>query len=201
MIRAIIFDLGKVLIPFDWQRGYQALAQQSPLKPEEVRLRLKEANIFDPMERGRIEPQEAARRISEVLSLKVSFEKFRELWSTIFLPETIVPEVMLERLRPAYRLLLLSNTDAIHFSWISENYPILHQFNHCVLSFQLNARKPEPAIYREAIRQAGCDAGEIFFTDDRPENVDGAQQVGIDAVQFQSVAQLESELRSRGVTW
>jgi glucose-1-phosphatase len=201
LIRAIILDLGQVLIPFDWQRGYQALARESPFKPEEIRLRLKEAEVFGPMERGLIEPREAARRVSEVLGLKVSFEKFRELWSSIFLPETVVPEEMLERLRPAYRLLLLSNTDAIHFGWILERYPILRHFDHYVLSFELNARKPEPAIYREAIKHAGCEAGEIFFADDRPENVDGARQVGIDAVQFESLPRLGLELRARGVQW
>ena len=199
LIKTVIFDLGKVLIPFDWQRGYQALAQESPYQPEEIRLRLKEMGIFDPMERGRIEPREAARLVGKALDFDVSLERFRELWSSIFLPETIVPESLLEGLRTAHRLLLLSNTDAIHFAWISEKYTILRHFDHCVLSFELDARKPEPAIYREAIARAGCPAGEIFFTDDRPDNVEAARQAGIDAVQFESVPQLEQELKSRGV--
>jgi putative hydrolase of the HAD superfamily len=198
-IKTVIFDLGNVLIPFDWQRGYRALAEVSPFQPEEIRLRLKEMGIFDPMERGRLEPREAARQVGKALGFDVSFERFRELWSSIFLPETIVPESLLEKLRAAHRVLLLSNTDAIHFSWISERYTILRPFDHCVLSFELDARKPEPAIYREAIARAGCPAGKIFFTDDRPANVEGARQAGIDAVQFESVPQLELELKSRGV--
>jgi putative hydrolase of the HAD superfamily len=202
VIQAIVFDLGKVIIPFDWQRGFAAFAEFSPYSPEEVRLRIKETGLFNPFERGRIAPQDLAREIGKALDLDVSLEKFCELWSSIFLPETIVPEDMLSRLRAAgYRLLLLSNTDAIHYRWVMEKYPIMRHFDHCVLSFDLGFRKPEPEIYAETIARAGCEADRIFFTDDLAENVEGARQAGIDAVQFQSVPQLERELHSRGVAW
>ena len=201
MIRAIVFDLGKVLIPFEWQRGYDAFAAASPYPPEEVRLRIKETGLFEGFERGKVEPHEVAERVSEVLGLSVTFDQFRVMWSSIFLPETIVPDGMLERLRRNYRLLLLSNTDSIHFHWVKEKYPILRHFDDFLLSFELGLRKPEPAIYREAISRARSEPGEVFFTDDRLDNVEGALQAGIDAVQFVSLEQLEQDLKSRGVTW
>ena len=201
MIKAVIFDLGKVLIPFDWQRGYRSLAQFSPYPPEEIRSRIKETRLFDLFERGHIEPPELARRMSSALDLNVGFDKFRELWSSIFFPEPSIPDSMLAGLRANYRVLLLSNTDAIHNGWIAEKYPIMQHFDHCVLSFELGCRKPEPEIYREAIARAGCAASDIFFTDDLAENVEGARQAGIDAVQFESREKLEQELRSRGVRW
>ncbi len=199
LIRALVFDLGKVLIPFDWQRGYQAFAAASPYPAEEVRQRIKETGLFDGFERGTVDPQGVAKRISEVLALNVSFEQFQEMWASIFIPETIVPDQMLESLHSRYRLLLLSNTDSIHFDWVRAHYPILRHIDDFVLSFELGVRKPEPAIYHETIRRARCDAREIFFTDDRLDNVEGALQAGIDAVQFESVEQLERELRQRGV--
>jgi putative hydrolase of the HAD superfamily len=61
--------------------------------------------------------------------------------------------------------------------------------------------KPGREIYRRAIAAAGCRPEECFFTDDIPEFVEGARREGIDAVQFQSSAQIEDELRLRGVTW
>ena len=196
-----MFDLGKVLIPFEWQRGYAAFAAASPYPAEEVRLRIKETGLFDGFERGKVEPHEVAERVSKVLGLSVGFDDFRRMWSSIFLPETIVPDGMLERLRCNYRLLLLSNTDSIHFHWVKERYPILRHFDDCVLSFDLGLRKPELAIYQETISRARCEPPEIFFTDDRPDNVEGALLAGIDAVQFLSLDQLEQELKSRGVAW
>ena len=201
MIQALIFDLGKVLIPFEWQRGYDAFASASPFPAEEVRRRIKETGLFEGFERGRVEPREVAARVSELLELNVSFERFQEIWSSIFLPETIIPDQMLERLHARHRILMLSNTDAIHFHWVRARYPILRHFDGFVLSFQVGHRKPEPEIYQEAVMQAGCQPREIFFTDDLADNIEGASRAGIDAVQFVSLAQLEHDLRSRGIQW
>jgi len=202
VIRTIIFDLGKVLIPFDWQRGYQALAAHSPYPPEEIRARIKATDLFESFERGKIQPEEVAEKITELLHLNgLSFAQFREVWSSIFLPETILPDEMLGALHQKHRLLLLSNTDAIHYGWVAEKYPILRHFEGAVLSFEVGSRKPEPAIYQAAIEQAGCAPEEIFFTDDLEVNVEGARRMGIDAVTFQSREQLEQELRARGVRW
>jgi glucose-1-phosphatase len=201
LIRSIIFDLGRVLIPFDWQRGYRAFAELSPYPAEEVRQRIKETGLFDGFERGHAEPAEVARRISEALRINVTLDQFREIWSSIFLPEVLVPDQMLESLHARYRMLLLSNTDAIHFDWVRARYPIFRHFDDFVVSFQVGCRKPEPRIYREAILKAGCEPREIFFTDDLIENVEAALLAGIDATQFTSLAQLEIDLRSRGVEW
>lgn len=202
MIRTIIFDLGQVLIPFDWRRGYQALSRHSPLPPEEIRARIKGERLFDAFERGKIEPEELARRIGALIELDgMEFRQFRELWSSIFLPETVLPEEMLSNLHKSHRLLLLSNTDAIHYGWVAEKYSILRHFDDAVLSFEVGARKPEPEIYEAAIRKAACRPDEIFFIDDIQENVEGARRVGIDAVRFESREQLERELRARDIQW
>jgi HAD superfamily hydrolase (TIGR01509 family) len=59
--------------------------------------------------------------------------------------------------------------------------------------------KPEARIYQHAILLAGVPAAQVFFTDDRLENVEGARAVGIDAVLFTSTEQLRNDLRSRGI--
>ena len=59
--------------------------------------------------------------------------------------------------------------------------------------------KPDPKIFEDAIAHAGCAAAECFFTDDLAPNVEAARTHGIDAVQFESAAQLEGELQARGL--
>ncbi len=201
MIRTIVFDLGKVLIPFDWQRGYEAFARVCPHAPEEVRRRIKDAAVFDAFERGRLTPEDVAARLSQALGLTVSLDEFRDIWGSIFFPETLLPEEMLERLHARYRMLLLSNTDSIHFEFVRQRYPILRHLDEFVLSFDVGMRKPEAGIYRETIARAGCAPGEIFFADDRADNVEGAIACGLDAVQFLSRELLERDLTSRGVVW
>lgn len=201
MIRAILFDLGQVLAPFDLERGLRALAPHCPHPPQEIQRRIAASGLLRPFEEGRIGPREFARRLSEALDLRVSYEQFCELWSSIFLPETPVPETLVEALARRYRLLILSNTNVIHYRMIRERYPILRHFHDAVLSYEVGAVKPDERIYREALRRAGCSPEECFYTDDIPEYVDAARRLGMIAVRFQSAEQLARDLEAHGVRW
>jgi HAD superfamily hydrolase (TIGR01509 family) len=98
-----------------------------------------------------------------------------------------------------YPLILLSNTNELHFENIRARFPLLGHFHHLVLSYQVGAAKPSRRIYDEAVKRAGCLAEECFFTDDVPAYVEGAKQAGIDAVRFLDYPQLEGELRARQI--
>jgi len=200
MHKAIVFDLGKVLIPFDFQRGYEALAGCCPYPAAEVRQRIKETRLVTPFETGLIEPRDFVSRLSAALDLKIDYEGFRRAWGSIFYGQ-LIPDEVLESLAARYRLLLLSNTNALHFDLIRENYALVRHFHHCVLSYEVRAMKPDARIYREAIARAGCSAEECFFTDDIAQNVEGARREGIDAVLFESPEQLEREMNARGIAW
>jgi putative hydrolase of the HAD superfamily len=152
-------------------------------------------------EEGQIAPEDFVEQLSAMLELKVTFEEFREIWFSIFSPETLISEQFLVALKKRYRLLLLSNTNAIHFEMVWEKYPLLRHFDHLVLSYKVGALKPSPAIYAEAIRHAQCAPEECFFTDDIAAYVEGARAAGLDAVQFENAEQIASELRARGVVW
>jgi FMN phosphatase YigB (HAD superfamily) len=201
MIKAVIFDLGRVIVPFDFHRGYTRLGTLCGIAAAEIPLRLAATGLVPRFESGEIAPQDFVRQISEHLNFDIPYDDFCDIWSSIFLPETLIPEPMLRGIARGYRLLLLSNTNAIHFEMIRENYPLLRHFHEFVLSYEVGAMKPSPLIYRRAIELAGCRPEECFFTDDISAYVDGAIAQGIDAVQFQSAAQIEAELRKRGVAW
>jgi putative hydrolase of the HAD superfamily len=201
MIKAIIFDLGRVIVPFDFKRGYARMEALCGISAAEIPKRIGPTGLVPRFESGQIEPHDFVAQLSAHLNLNVSYKDFCEIWSSIFLPETLVPEELLRALRRNYRLVLLSNTNAIHFEMIRENYALLVHFHAFVLSYEVGAMKPSPVIYRKAIAEAQCKAHECFFTDDIAEYVEGAREQGIDAVQFQSAAQIEEELRRRGVAW
>jgi glucose-1-phosphatase len=201
MIKTIIFDMGKVLIPFDFQRGYDRMAPLCRYSPAEIPERLRTCDLVTRFEEGKVAPEEFVRELSEVLELDASYEEFCGIWSAIFIPDTLIPESLLVALKQRYRLLLLSNTNAIHFDMLWANYPILRQFDHLILSYRIGALKPSPLIYEEALRHAQCEPAECFFTDDIAAYVQGARDAGIDAVQFQSREQIERELKVRGVVW
>ena len=201
MFKAVVFDLGKVIIPFDLRRGYQALQPHCSFPPEELPKRIAATDIVQRFEAGQVSPEDFVRQFSAVLGLNLGYARFCELWNSIFLPDPLVPEALLEGLRRRYRLVLLSNTNAIHFATIRENYPIIRHFDESVLSYEVGAAKPDPRIYQVAIERAGCRPEECFYTDDIEPFVEGGRRAGMEAVQFHSAGQIERELEARGIEW
>ena len=201
MYKAVIFDLGKVLINFDFKRGYRALEGLCPYGAAEIPARLATSDLVERFETGQIEPRDFVMQMSAMLDLTVDYDRFCEIWVSIF-TDTLVPESMLAGLAARYRLVLLSNTNAIHFEAIRESHAsLLRHFHSLVLSYEAGAMKPNPAIFQAAIARAGCRAEECFYTDDIAAYVQAAQSLGIDAVQFESSGQLQRELTVRGIRW
>jgi putative hydrolase of the HAD superfamily len=201
MIKAILLDLGNVIVPIDFDRCHAAFSEVSSLPPAEIPARLRPTGLGERFETGRMSPEEFADEVCAALGMRAGYPQFWEIWSTIFLPVPLLSESLLEGLRRRQRLVLLSNTNAVHFQYAQERYPLLRHFDDFVLSYRVGATKPSPAIYREAVARAGCRPEECFFTDDVGKFVEAARREGIDAVQFQSQGQLEAELANRGITW
>jgi len=200
-VKAVIFDLGKVIVPFDFKRSYAKLAPLCGISIAEIPARIAPSGLIDLFESGGIEPREFVREFSKLLNLDTSYEDFCEIWASIFLPDTLIPDSMLEGIARGYRLVLLSNTNAIHFEMLRRTYPLLRHFHSFVLSYEVGAMKPLPAIFLRAIEEAQCRPEECFYTDDLAVNIEAARAHGMDAVQFESAEQIEAELHKRGVLW
>ena len=203
MHKAILFDLGKVLINFDFRRGYRALERLCPYAAEEIPRRLAGTGLVERFETGLVQPRDFVDQMRRILDLKVDYDQFRAIWSSIF-TDILIPESMLEGLRRRYRLVLVSNTNALHFEMIreSETYGhLLRHFDHLVLSYEVHAMKPRPEIFQAAVKCAGCRPQECFYTDDIVAYSDAARTLGIDAAVFESPMQLAREMRGRGIVW
>jgi putative hydrolase of the HAD superfamily len=185
-IKTVIFDLGRVIVPFDFRRGYARLAPLCGIPAADIPARIRATGLVPRFESGQIEPNDFVAEFSRALGFEIGVEEFSEIWMSIFSPETLIPEEMLIEIGRTRRLVLLSNTNHLHFEGILKHYPLLRHFNGFVLSYKVGAMKPAPLIYEKAIEMAGCQAQECFFTDDIPEYVEGAKRMGIDAVQFES---------------
>jgi len=190
-----------VIVPFDFGRGYAQLAELGGIPAGEVPKRIGQTDLVQRYECGRIASADFVKDLAAHLGVQVSHDRFCDIWNSIFLPETLISEELLIALKKHYRMVLLSNTNQIHFEGILANYPLLRHFDEFVVSYRVGFMKPAPEIYRAAVKAAHCGPEECFFTDDMAEYVEGARREGIDAVQFRSEDQIEQELRQRGVRW
>lgn len=198
--RALFFDLGNVLVPFDIQRAYAGFQAVSALPLEEMAKRLRAGDLVQRYECGQVEDEPFFEAFCEITGVRTTFEHFCEIWNSIFLPPTLVPESLLEELSRRYTLLLLSNTNAIHYRFLERHYAHIGHFHHHVLSHEAGAQKPARKIYDDALAAAGVKPEEVFFTDDLEENIGAARQLGIDAEVFTGVKDLLNHLAVRGIS-
>jgi putative hydrolase of the HAD superfamily len=103
---------------------------------------------------------------------------------------------LVTEVRRRCRTVLVTN-NAAGASW-RRAFPF-ELFDHVLDSSEIGVRKPDPQIYRELIRVAGCGAEEIAFFDDFEENLPGAVELGITAVLFTDPQQCRAVLTDLGV--
>jgi FMN phosphatase YigB (HAD superfamily) len=197
--KALIFDLGGVIVPLDFPRAYAAISQICPYSPTEIPKRIRSSGLVNLYETGQLDSPQFIAQLSAILDLHITEDQFRDLWSALFLPDPLLPESLFSSLAARYPLLLLSNTNELHFENIRARFPLLRHFHHLILSYQVGAAKPSPRIFEEAISRSRCQPEECFFTDDIPAFVAAARQSSLDAVQFHNYPQLQTELQARGI--
>jgi putative hydrolase of the HAD superfamily len=124
--------------------------------------------------------------------------EFAPLWSSHFtVHEAVLPRV--ESLVGRVKLVLLSNTNALHVAWLRPRLPLLQRFDAVLMSCEVGMVKPDPAFFQLALQRAGCAPGEAAFFDDLPEFVEAANALGIQGRLFTDAPTFDAQLRALGL--
>lgn len=179
-----IFDMGNVLIDIDFKRVLGVWSNLSGTPLAHLMERFTMGDAFQQHERGEITDQQFAEEICDELGIALSFEQFTAGWQSIFVglrPDAIAT---MKKLRQAgHRVVVLSNTNSLHFEHWPTHYPEIEQNADAVyLSQQIGLRKPDPAIFQYVLDKEGFSAQEAVFFDDVAENVNAASAIGIQAI-------------------
>jgi len=200
-IKAVIFDLGRVLIDFDHWQAAKKLTVLTNKTPQELYNLFFDSHLVQSFEAGKISPQNFFDEVKEQLNLRIGFEEFIPMWNQIFFltEENRQTCRLAKQLRRRYTVALLSNVNTLHFDYIKKNFPIFDGFNHIFASCELGFIKPHPMIYQKVLDKLGIEPGEAFYVDDRAELVTEAKKLGIRAFVFKGVEQLKNDLAYCGV--
>jgi len=180
-IRSFIFDIGNVLVPFDFRRAMRRIESQSAVPMDHLPPQVK--SITDAYESGRIGRVEFLETIIAALEYKGPEAEFVAAWEDIF-EENAAMTRLVERLHGRYPLYLLSNTSCIHVDYFTAKYPVFRYFSDAVYSHLARCTKPGRQIFEIAASQFGVNPGETFFIDDLPANVATARELGFQAFQY-----------------
>ncbi len=197
--KAIVFDLGNVLIPFDNKIFVNKINKIKPgLGDKLFEFYNSNYHFHRDFERGNIPEEEFINKMLEIIDDIIDPETFCNYYADIFsLNEEVI--VLLPQLKKDYKLFLLSNTDPIHEKYGWRKYDFLHHFEKLILSHETGAVKPEEKIYRTVEAASGFLPDEHFFIDDIPEYVEAAKMLGWDAVQFTSYENLVYRLKEKNI--
>ena len=199
--QVLLFDLGKVLVGYDWTASLARLADRlaGVSVPDIVEWMHGPDGPHDPYCVGAIDDA----RLLEAIHARFDPERrlsdawLVRLWCDMFDPW---PEAfaVVDRLRGQAALGLVSNTNHLHFETLDRQLDLRGRFDHVTVSHEVGALKPDAAIYTHALGAFGVDGEQAWFTDDLPENVAGAERLGLRAHLFRDVPTLRTELRGLG---
>jgi HAD superfamily hydrolase (TIGR01509 family) len=190
--KAVIFDLGGVLLDINYQATEKALRGLLGPQSDRYYLQTKQSSLFDDFETGRIQPDQFYQGISDLAGTLLHAPAITEAWNAMLgrLPRermAFVQEVAARR-----RLFLLSNTNVIHKAAfdaiIAEDFPGQNfdaYFEAAYYSHLIGLRKPHPEVYRFVTDRHGLDPARTLFIDDNKDNVEGARQAGLLAFHLQ----------------
>ena len=198
-LRAIVFDIGRVLIRIDVQRAMSGLAAGLSLSPEEIWGAIENDPRWPDWQEGRMTPRDWHLHLSRRLGSTLSFEQFTEVWNRVLDPQPLQELSLFEKLSKTYRLALLSNTDPIHVAHMEANYDFFRFFPVRIYSCTVGASKPSPIVYLEALRGSKVQSSEAVYIDDISAYVEAARSLGMSGIHYQSREGLLEGLRELGV--
>jgi putative hydrolase of the HAD superfamily len=200
-LKAIIFDLGNVLVDFDHKLATEKIALYSDKTPQQIYQLFFDSEVTGSFEEGKISPMDFFRKIKRMLGLSIGFKEFLPIWNGIFFLSQKNHSVyqLASSLKGRYKLAILSNINILHFEYLQKEFAIFGLFDHIFVSYLMRLRKPREEIYRQALGALGSRAHETFYTDDRPELIAGANALGIRGFVFTGIERLKDDLRASGV--
>ena len=152
-------------------------------------------------EEGKLSASKFFGEVKKILNLRIGYDEFLPIWNEIFFltEDNHALYNLACSLKKHYTLVLLSNINQAHYEYIKKAFPVLDAFHHIFTSFELGLTKPAPEVYKSILKKLGVSAGDIFYTDDRPELVESAKRLGVRAFVYKGINQLKNDLIESGV--
>lgn len=177
-----LFDIGRVLLDFDFERSLaRLLPPDAPRGRERLAVLLEKRDEF---ETGAIAPDDYIAWALRELGSSATPAEFRHAWRHIFTPVAPMWRVVRQLAAAGHRLILFSNTNAIHCPWVFGEFPEFALFPEAVLSFEVGAVKPHPPIYQYAIDTYRLDPAATCYFDDLPANIATGRDFGFRCFQY-----------------
>lgn len=175
---AIVFDLGKVLVDFDWSIAAEKIATRSTTPPGEFHHYLATSPLLWQYECGRLTRANFFAAIRAATGFKGTVAEFNGSFAEIFTEIGPMIALQAELRRRGFQTYILSNTNDLAIEHVRRDFPFFNNFDGYILSYEVGAMKPDAKIYEALEDLAGRRGTEVIYIDDRPENIEAAVKRG-----------------------
>lgn len=174
----VVFDLGKVLVDFDYSIAAKKIAAQSARQVKNLHEFLGGSPLLVQLETGLISTEQFFYDVQRITGFGGSPDEFAGYFADIFFPIADMVELHGELRRKKIPTYIFSNTNEIAVGHIRHNFPFFRLFDGYVLSYEVGAMKPNAKIYEALEKMTGRRGADIFYIDDRAENVEAGAARG-----------------------
>ncbi|MCO6449421.1 MAG: HAD family phosphatase [Caldilineales bacterium] len=194
-IQAIIFDFGGVLVHFDGKPGQAAWEQRLGLQPGRLDRLVFHSEVCWQAVLGRVPEQAIWDEIAARFELNAAdlARLQQDFWLGEYRDEAMID--LMRELRSGYKIGILSNAWSEARATFASKFGLDQEVDLMVISAEEGIAKPDAEIYQRTLDRLGVNPNQAIFIDDLPENIRGAQVLGMHAIQFQTTAQTISEIR------
>ena len=201
-IKNIIFDLGGVIINLDPNKTISEFNKLSKTPFEAIYTQLQQNIIFDLFDKGHISENDFFNELVTATQTTATTQEIKQAWNAMLLDFPAHRLELLKKLKPRYRLILLSNTNETHITEFENTLFKTHHlknlesfFEKVYYSCRMGMRKPDTTIFERVLLENQLNANETIFIDDSPQHIEGALKVGIKAYFLHKEKEVEELLK------
>jgi FMN phosphatase YigB (HAD superfamily) len=196
---AIIFDLGKVLVDFDYTIAAQKIAARSTNAPVDLHGFLGSSPLLVQYECGQLTRQRFYDAVCDVIGFQGDLAEFGSYFADIFtaMPGTIALHAELRQ--RGFRTFIFSNTNDLAIEHVRRNFPFFKNFDGYIFSYEVGELKPQPKIYEAMETMTGRRGADLIYLDDRAENIAAGRVRGWRAILHESPEKTRQALTNLGV--
>ncbi len=181
-----IFDLGKVLVDFDYSIAAKKIAARSAKAPEDLHAFLGSSPLLADYECGRLNREQFYQAIRAAIGFRGDLAEFGSHFADIFseMPGTIALHAELRR--RGFKTFIFSNTNDLAIEHVRRNFPFFKNFDGYIFSYEVGAMKPAAKIYEAMEKMCGRSGADLIYLDDRAENIAAGVGRGWRAIVYES---------------
>jgi len=195
----IIFDLGKVLVDFDYSIAARKIAARSAKAPADLHAFLGSSPLLVEYESGRITRRQLYEAVRDAVGFAGGLEEFGGYFADIFSEIAAMTELHAALRRRGYRTFIFSNTNDLAIEHVRRSFPFFQHFDGYILSYEIGAVKPHPPIYAAMEALTGRRGADLIYLDDRLENIQAGAARGWRAILHESAPQSRQALVAMGL--